>query len=57
MVTQPCGGKVNIFDEKKFNINPHTNFITYITIIIYIFVSNEIAISLLTNICHSKWEP
>ena len=31
----PCGGKVNNFDEKKFNINPHTNFYIYIIFIIY----------------------
>ena len=33
----PCGGQVNTFDEKKFNINPHTNFNIYITFIIYSF--------------------
>lgn len=22
----PCGNKVNILDEKKFNINPYANF-------------------------------
>ena len=49
-----CGGKVNIFDEKKFNINLYTNSIIYIIIIIYIFISNGITISLLINICYSK---
>ena len=34
-VAEPCGRKVNIFNEKKFNINPYTNFIIYITIMIY----------------------
>lgn len=28
-------GKVNIFNEKKFNINPHINFNIYIIFIIY----------------------
>ena len=31
----PCGGQVNTLNEKKFNINPYTNFNMYIMFMIY----------------------
>lgn len=52
---KPCGSEVNIFDEKKFNINPHVNFYyIYNNNNIYIFVSNDIVTFLIMNICCFK---
>ncbi|TGO20612.1 hypothetical protein BPAE_0281g00120 [Botrytis paeoniae] len=45
----PCGGNVNIPDEKKFNINPYTNFYFVYYNIKVPFVTNEALILLATN--------
>ena len=49
---EPCVDKVNIQNEKKFNINPHTNSYCIYYNLKVPFVINEIFILVTTNIIH-----